>query len=80
LLLFTVTVAVAVQPFDVPVTVTVYVPAAFTFAVFVPATGVAPALQAYVAPVEGVAVKVTVGSAQVRSPSFVRPAVGGVVF
>ena len=44
LLLFTVTEAVPVQPLVVLVTVTVKVPAALTVAVFVPATGTAPAL------------------------------------
>ena len=47
-------------------------------AVFVPATGVAPALHAYVIPVAGVAVNVLVVFVQVITVD-VKPALGGVV-
>jgi hypothetical protein len=46
----------------------------------VPDTAVAPVLQAYVTPVAGVAVRVTDVTVQVKSPDFVRLALGACVF
>ena len=72
----TVTLAVELHPFELSVTVTVYVPAAVT--IFV--DDVPPPLQAYVTPVDGLAVNVTLVTLQLKSPLLAALAVGAVVF
>lgn len=76
----TFTVAAAVQPFELAVTVTIYAPAALAVGFCEVDVNPFGPLQLYVAPDAGVAVRLTVGVGQVIGPFTVAPAAGGVLF
>lgn len=76
----TLTVAVAVQPFELLITVTVYGPAVFTEGFCEVEVKPPGPVQEYVTPVAGVAFRFTDGAGQVMGPLTVAAGAGGVLF